>query len=42
MLEFRKTVQSDYADVITHEAVRALEALARFDVDRKRLMTERI
>ena len=42
MLEFRKTVQTDYADVITPDAVRALEALARFDADRKRLMDERI
>src|SRR5687767_13181599 len=42
MLEFRKTVQTDYADVITPDAVRALEALARFDTDRKRLMDERI
>jgi len=42
MLEFRKNVQSDYADVLTPDVVRALEALARFDVDRKRLMTERI
>jgi len=42
MLEFRKTVQAGYADVITPEAVRALEALAPFDADRKRLMTERI
>jgi malate synthase len=42
ILEFRKNTQADYADVITPEAVRALEALAPFDVDRKRLMTERI
>ena len=42
MLELRTTVQSDYADVITPDAVAALEALTRFDVDRKRLMTERI
>lgn len=42
MLEFRKTVTSDYADVITPDARRALEALARFDADRKRLMFERI
>ncbi len=42
MLEFRKTVRSDYADIITPDAVRALEALARFDTDRKRLMDERI
>ena len=42
MLDFRKTVRSDYADVITPEVVGALEALARYDVDRKRLMTARI
>jgi malate synthase len=42
ILEFRKTTQSDYPDVITADAVRALEALARFDTDRKRLMDERI
>jgi malate synthase len=42
ILEFRKNTQADYADVITPDGVHALEALARFDVDRKRLMTERI
>ena len=42
MLELRTTVQVDYADVITPDAVGALEALKRFDLDRKRLMTERI
>ncbi len=42
MLELRRTVQSDYADVITPDAVGALEALKHFDPDRKRLMTERI
>jgi malate synthase len=42
MLEFRKTVQSDYPDVLTADAVRALEALARFDADRQRLMTGRL
>jgi len=42
ILEFRKTTQSDYPDVITPDAVRALETLARFDTDRKRLMDERI
>ena len=41
-LEFRKTTQSDYPDVITTDAVSALNALARFDTDRKRLMDERI
>ena len=42
MLELRTTVQSDFADVITPDAVGALEALKRFDLDRKRLMIERI
>ena len=42
ILEFRKTTQSDYPDVITADAVRTLEVLARFDTDRKRLMDERI
>ena len=42
MLEFRSNVKDDYADVLTPAAVRALEALAHFDADRKRLMTERI
>jgi malate synthase len=41
-LEFRKTVKSDYPDVITSEGVSALEALAPFDVTRKTLMNERI
>ena len=41
-LEFRTTVRDDYADVITPEAVGALEALAHFDQDRKQLMEERI
>ena len=42
MLEFRRTVQSEFADVITHEVVRALETLARLDAGRKRLMSARI
>jgi malate synthase len=41
-LEFRKTVRTDYPDVFTPEAVRALEALAPFDADRKQLMRQRI
>jgi malate synthase len=41
-LEFRKTVKADFPDVITPEAVRALEALARFDLARKSLMDARI
>jgi malate synthase len=41
-LEFRKTVTADYPDVLTSEAVKALEALARFDVTRKRLMASRL
>lgn len=42
MLEFRKTVKADYPDVITPEAIRALEALAPFDLERKALMSARI
>jgi malate synthase len=41
-LEFRSTVKTDYADVLTPDAVGAMEALAHFDADRKRLMTERL
>ncbi len=41
-LEFRKTVEADYPDVITPDAVRALEALAHFDLARKSLMDARI
>src|SRR5688572_25210135 len=41
-LEFRKTVRADYPDVFTPDAVRALEALAPFDADRKQLMRQRI
>ncbi|HYE86768.1 MAG TPA: hypothetical protein VEA16_10465 [Vicinamibacterales bacterium] len=41
-LEFRKTVRADYPDVITVDAVNALEALVGFDVARKALMQARI
>ena len=41
-LEFRKTVRSDYPDVITDDAVRVMEALSRFDVARKQIMAARI
>ncbi|HEX6163849.1 MAG TPA: hypothetical protein VFZ31_10815 [Vicinamibacterales bacterium] len=41
-LEFRKTVRADYPDVITDDAVRVMEALARFDVARKQIMAARI
>ena len=41
-LEFRKTVKADYPDIITAEAIAALEALAPFDATRKALMTARI
>jgi malate synthase len=41
-LEFRKSVRADYPDVITAEAVRALEALAPLDAKRKALMDARI
>ena len=41
-LEFRSTVKTDYADVLTADAIRALEALAHFDADCKQLMAARI
>ena len=41
-LEFRKTVKADYPDIITAEAITALEALAPFDAARKALMIDRI
>ena len=41
-LEFRSTVKTDYADVLTVDAIRALEALAHFDADRRQLMAARI
>jgi malate synthase len=41
-LQFRSTVATDYADVLTPEAISALAALSHFDADRKRLMAERI
>jgi malate synthase len=42
MLEFRKTVRVDYPDVITGDAVRVMEDLARFDAARKQVMAARI
>jgi malate synthase len=41
-LEFRKSVRADYPDVITEDAVRVMEGLARFDVARKQIMAARI
>jgi malate synthase len=41
-LEFRSTIKSGYADVLTPDAIRALELLAHFDADSKQLMTARI
>ncbi len=41
-LEVRGTLETDFADVLTPAAVAALEHLAPFDGDRKRLMAERI
>ncbi len=41
-LEIRGSLQNDYADVYTPEAVAALEALAAFDADRKAVMATRI
>lgn len=42
MLEFRKTVKADYPDVVTPEAIAALDALAPVDLKRKALMGARI
>jgi malate synthase len=41
-LEIRGTLETDFADVFTPSAVAALEHLAHFDRDRKKLMDERI
>src|SRR5262245_56193881 len=41
-LEIRGDLESAYADVLTPEAVAALEALAGLDADRKALMEARI
>src|SRR5689334_5326697 len=41
-LEFRSTVRADYADVLTPDAIGALETLAHFDADRRHLMSARI
>ncbi len=41
-LEFRKSVKADYPDVITPDAISALDALERFDLRRKTLMDARI
>jgi malate synthase len=41
-LEIRGTLDQAYPDVFTPAALEALEALAGFDADRKRLMTARI
>ena len=41
-LDFSKTVTADYRDVLTTEALKALDVLAPFDVTRKALMAARI
>ena len=41
-LQFRGTVENDYKDVFTPEAVAALEALTALDADRKAVMAARI
>src|SRR6187431_1638370 len=41
-LEFRKTVRADYPDVLTDDAVRVMEGLARFDAARQQVMATRI
>src|SRR5262245_32300385 len=42
MLEFRTNLKQQYPDVLTPEAVRALEALSGLDADRKAVMSVRI
>ena len=41
-LEIRANLQTSYGDVLTREALSALEALAAFDADRKAIMAARI
>src|SRR5437667_11656031 len=41
-LEIRGNLEKDYADVLTSEAVAALEALAGLDADRKAVMAARV
>src|SRR5262249_7624088 len=41
-LEIRSGLQEAYPDVLTAEALAALEALARFDAERKALMASRL
>ena len=41
-LEIRSNLDRGYPDVLTQEAIEALEALAHFDADRKSLMATRI
>ena len=41
-LEIRGPLQTSYADVLTNEAVGALQALAQFDADRKAVMASRL
>jgi malate synthase len=42
MLEFRATVKDQYPDVLTPEAIAALDALAGLDTDRKAIMSARV
>src|SRR4030095_15759095 len=41
-LELQNTVRADYPDIITDDAVRVMEGLARFDVARQQVMAARI
>ena len=41
-LEFRRSVKTDYPDILTPDAERALDALAGFDAARKEVMAARI
>ena len=40
--EIRGNLESEYQDVFTPEALNALEALAKFDLERKAVMAGRI
>src|SRR2546428_7968631 len=41
-LEIRANLETSYGDILTQEALGALEALAGFDADRKAIMAARI
>ena len=41
-IEIRAGVEERYSDIYTHDALRVIEALARFDQDRKEVMEARM